>query len=775
MPNFSAARTVTVSGPAVPTTPVGEPALELSAIRGDETLSEIYSYTLDCLTPPDPLLAHERAANLDLKAMIGKALTVTVQLEGMGSFVPGMPGMAGAANIGAGAREISGIVTGARFEGQLNRQCRYRLTMRPWIYLADLRSDYRIFQNRSVDEIVDEVLNAYSYSYDKRLSGRYPKLGYQVQYGETDFAFIQRLMQEHGIYWFFEHTNQVHRMVLVDYLGAHKPVESAAYRTLRYYPPGHKIDAEYIDRFSTEEHIRPGRWATGDFDFEKPNADLGVENALPRDTAHNGLERYEWPGDYTAREHGEHLARVRMEQTRARGERASGGGNVRDIVCGTTFALAGHPHASANREYLVIGATFEATETGGASGPGAYRIDTSFVAQPATTAFRPPRTVRKPRTRGPQTAIVTGPRGQDIWTDQYGRVKLKFHWDRSLVDDQNSSCWVRVSYAWSGNNYGGVNIPRVGSEVVVDFEHGDPDRPLVTGQVYNALHMPPWPLPENATQSGFMTRSPAGGGENANMLRFEDKAGEEQVKLHAERNYDVSVERDATTAVGRKHLTLVGVDLMPVMSTRSPLERLIDLLRTGGAASPAASGQPAAASRQPSGQQQQHQQQHQQHQRQRQSYQQLKQQRQMQRAGGWQALAANVAKTLQEIVAVLTDPFVTASVSTVQGASTSVVFGDAKGVHVGDTVKITSGDAHSEVNGTASSKDVNSVSLKGTSTSLTGVSTSETGTNIVTTGLTVSTTGASVSTTGFSATETLVQVAKKTQECEFIKGIKISM
>lgn len=144
MPNFSAARTVTVSGPAVPTTPVGEPALELSAIRGDETLSEIYSYTLDCLTPPDPLLAHERAANLDLKAMIGKALTVTVQLEGMGSFVPGMPGMAGAANIGAGAREISGIVTGARFEGQLNRQCRYRLTMRPWIYLADLRSDYRI-------------------------------------------------------------------------------------------------------------------------------------------------------------------------------------------------------------------------------------------------------------------------------------------------------------------------------------------------------------------------------------------------------------------------------------------------------------------------------------------------------------------------------------------------------------------------------------------------------------------------------------------------------
>ncbi|AOJ04409.1 type IV secretion protein Rhs [Burkholderia mayonis] len=766
MPNFPAARTVMVSGPALPVSPVGEPALQLSAVHGNETLSEIYAYTLDCLTPPDLTLPDEQAANLDLKAMIGKELTVTVQLEGMGAFVSGMPGLSGAANIGEGKREISGIVTGASFEGQLNRQCRYRLTMQPWIYLADQRSDYRIFQNRTVEEIVDEVLNAYSYSYDKRLSGRYPKMPYQVQYGETDFAFIQRLMQEHGIYWFFEHSNKVHRMVLVDHLGAHKPVESAAYRTLRYYPPGHKIDMEYIDAFNTAERIQPGRWTTSDFDFEHPKARLGVENALPQDTAHNGLERYEWPGDYTDPALGEHFARVRMEEVRAQGERASGGGNVRDVVCGTTFTLEGHPHAGANREYLVLGASFSATETEGAAGPGEYRISTSFAVQPATTVFRPPRTVRRPRTRGPQTAVVTGPPGQEIWTDQYGRVKLKFHWDRSPVRDQNSSCWVRVSYAWAGNSYGGINIPRVGSEVIVDFENGDPDRPIVTGQVYNALHMPPWALPDNATQSGMLSRTPAGSGENANMLRFEDKAGEEQIKLHAERNYDVSVERDSTITVGRKHLTLVGLDLPPVPSTRSPLDRLIEVLRLGGAPRPASPAQQPAAQQQQQQQQQQRQQQQQQR-RQQQPYQQLKRQRQLQRAGAFQALAANVTKALQDIVAVLTNPSATASVSTVQGASTAVVFGDSTGVNVGHTVTVTSGNASRQVNGTNSLKSPNNVSLFATNTSLNGES-------VTTTGLSVATTGASIATTGMSVSNTGIAVSQKKCNVRNIAGIDIT-
>jgi type VI secretion system secreted protein VgrG len=347
-------------------------------------------------------------------------------------------------------------------------------------------------------------------------------------------------------------------MVLVDQLGAHKPVESAAYQTLSYYPPGHKIDKEYIDTFNAAQSIQSGRWTTNDFDFRQPRAQLEADNALPQDTAHNQLERYEWPGDYTDPKQGEQFARVRMEEVHSQSGRAWGSGNLRDVVCGTTFHLEGYPQDSANQEYLVIGAWLVATEPGEATGSGEYRISTSFYVQPATTVYRPPRDVPKPRTTGPQTAIVTGPKGSELWTDQYGRVKLKFHWDRSPVRDQSSSCWVRVSYPWAGSNFGGVNIPRIGTEVIVDFENGDPDRPIVVGRVYNAATMPPWDLPANATQSGMMSRSMKGGKENANGIRMEDKQGQEELWLQAEKDMRTEVENDELHTVGHDEQHKVG-------------------------------------------------------------------------------------------------------------------------------------------------------------------------------------------------------------------------
>ena len=558
MLTFSTDRTITASGPALPLLPTGDPMLVLSSVSGSEELSEIYAYTAEFLTPPDLPMTEEAAANLDLKDMIGQTLTVSIQLDGMGTFAAGMPGLSGAANIGKGMREISGIVTEACYAGQLSRQSRYRLTVQPWLYLANLQSNYRIFQNRTVVEIIDEVLGTYQYSWDKRLSAEYDVLVYQVQYGETDFAFVQRLMQEHGIYWFFEHSNGFHRMVLVDQLGAHKPVESQAYQTLWYYPPGHKIDMEYIDTFDTVASIQSGRWTTSDFNFKKPKASLTAGNSLTRDTPHNQLERYEWPGDYADASTGEKIALVRMQEVYAHGERCWGSGNVRDVVCGTTFSLEGYPQNSANREYLVIGAWLRAAEVNAATGGGQYSITTSFIVQPATTVFRPARTAPKPRTTGPQTAVVTGPEGQEIWTDQYGRVKLKFHWDRSPVNDQRSSCWVRVSYPWAGSNFGGVNVPRVGTEVIVDFENGDPDRPIVVGRVFNAATMPPWKLPDNATQSGLLSRSMKGGYGNANGLRFEDKQGQEHVWLQAERDLQVEAENDETHTVGNDRNKKVG-------------------------------------------------------------------------------------------------------------------------------------------------------------------------------------------------------------------------
>ncbi|TDY24084.1 type VI secretion system secreted protein VgrG [Paraburkholderia sp. BL6665CI2N2] len=562
MSNFMTPRTFTVSGAALPKLDDGEPALLIRSIRGEEALSKIYEYELGLVTPLSPLLPDSAAANLDLKAMVGKELTVTVQLDGMGTFHSGVAGAAGAANIGKGEREISGIVTAASLVAPLNRQYHYRLILKPWIVLAGQRTDYRIFQNRSVVEIIDEVLKGnYMYSYVKRLGGTYPRLVYQVQYGESDFSFIQRLMEEHGIYWFFEHSNGVHRMVLVDNLGAHRRVVSEAYHTLQYLPPDRKIDAEYVSHFDTTESIQSGIWTTDDFDFTKPSANLAVQNALPQGTRHNDLTVYEWPGDYTDPQQGEQFARVRMQEIRARGERAVGRGNLRDVVCGTTFTLASYPQEAANREYLVIRVRLDAEEIGEVTGEGQYQVNTTFEVQPATTMFRPPRTVSKPRTTGPQTAIVTGYTGSEIWTDQYGRVKLKFHWDRSPVNDQNSSCWVRVSYPWAGSNFGGINIPRVGTEVIVDFENGDPDRPIVTGRVYNAMSMPPWKLPDNATQSGTLSRSTKEGGYGtANAIRFEDKKGREEVWIHAEKNLRTEVENDEVHAVEHDQTVTVGHD-----------------------------------------------------------------------------------------------------------------------------------------------------------------------------------------------------------------------
>ncbi|WP_175015132.1 type VI secretion system Vgr family protein, partial [Burkholderia lata] len=422
MLNFKTNRTFSVSGPAQPELEGIASLLHLSAIQGTEQLSTLYAYELWLTTPADPLLPVDLLANLDLKAMLGKELTVTIQLDGMGSFVAGMAGQVGAAHLGAGAREISGVVTAASYVDQLNRQSRYRVVLEPWFALARERTDYRIFQRKNVLDILREVFSPYLYSFEMRVGRTYKPLRYQVQYGESDFAFAQRLMEEHGITWFFEHSQGVHRLVLVDGPGAHRGVESVAYQTLTYYPPGQKIDREHVDHFEATERLKSGVWTTDDFDFEKPGATLTAQNGLPRDTAHNQFERYEWPGDYTETEDGHAFALVRMEEIHAQGERAKGEGNLRNVVCGTTFALAGHPMASANREYLVIASELDVKETGETTGFSAYAIRSKFVVQPSATIFRPPRTIRKPRTRGPQTAIVTGPAGAEIWTNKNGEV-----------------------------------------------------------------------------------------------------------------------------------------------------------------------------------------------------------------------------------------------------------------------------------------------------------------------------------------------------------------
>ncbi|EAN1716281.1 type VI secretion system tip protein VgrG [Salmonella enterica] len=520
------AHNVTVSGSAVP-----PGALLFVSLDGGETLSELFSYVVQLKTPDTLNLGYvSPAANLPLKPMVGKDLCVNIELDG------------------GGKRHISGLVTAARVVGHEGRSVTYELRMEPWVKLLTHTSDYKAFQNKTVVDILDEVLAEYPYPVEKRLVESYPVRTWQVQYGETDFDFLQRLMQEWGIYWWFEHSEDSHTLVLADAISAHKACPDSP--LVEWHQEGLKLDKEFIHTITANESLRTGQWVLDDFDFTKPRSLLANTVANPRETGHATYEHYEWPGDYFDKSEGEMLTRIRMEAQRSPGSRVLGGGNIRTLMTGYTFTLENYPTAEVNQEYLLMQTLLFVQDNAQHSGQDQhFTFSTRFELHPTREVFRPQRTVSKPHTKGPQSAIVTGPAGQEIWTDQYGRVKVQFGWDRYGKMDENSSCWIRVSYPWAGKGFGMIQIPRIGQEVLVDFKNGDPDLPIIVGRTYNQDTMPPWGLPGMASQSGIFSHSLYGGPTNGNMLRFDDKTGAEEVKFHAEKDLNTTVKNNETHTV----------------------------------------------------------------------------------------------------------------------------------------------------------------------------------------------------------------------------------
>ncbi|EFT9983846.1 type VI secretion system tip protein VgrG [Salmonella enterica] len=520
------AHNVTVSGSAVP-----PGALLFASLDGGETLSELFSYVVQLKTPDTLNLGYvSPAANLPLKPMVGKDLCVNIELDG------------------GGKRHISGLVTAARVVGHEGRSVTYELRMEPWVKLLTHTSDYKAFQNKTVVDILDEVLAEYPYPVEKRLVESYPVRTWQVQYGETDFDFLQRLMQEWGIYWWFEHSEDSHTLVLADAISAHKACPDSP--LVEWHQEGLKLDKEFIHTITANESLRTGQWVLDDFNFTKPRSLLANTVANPRETGHATYEHYEWPGDYFDKSEGEMLTRIRMEAQRSPGSRVLGGGNIRTLMTGYTFTLENYPTAEVNQEYLLMQTLLFVQDNAQHSGQDQhFTFSTRFELHPTREVFRPQRTVSKPHTKGPQSAIVTGPAGQEIWTDQYGRVKVQFGWDRYGKMDENSSCWIRVSYPWAGKGFGMIQIPRIGQEVLVDFKNGDPDLPIIVGRTYNQDTMPPWGLPGMASQSGIFSHSLYGGPTNGNMLRFDDKTGAEEVKFHAEKDLNTTVKNNETHTV----------------------------------------------------------------------------------------------------------------------------------------------------------------------------------------------------------------------------------
>ena len=506
--------------------------LKFRAMRGQEGLSQLFEFEVDMVSP---------SFNLDLKKLLGTSLTLELQDEGASRFLNG---------------------TVVRFElvGRANETGRhyiYRALVQPWLWYLTRTTDCRIFQNKSVPDVLEEVLGKYGFEYEKRLTGSYRPWEYCVQYQESDFAFVCRLMEHEGIAYHFEHRNGSHLLVLADDVGGYSTLPGHA--TIAYRPRDRVVNAmePCIDQWRISEQITSGRVMLDDFDFRKSRASLQSVQQDPKGHDHSSYEVYEWLGGYSENDQGDSYAKIRLQELQCAHELATGHTNVAGMAPGYLFQMTHCPREADNREYLVTQTRYDLQEPEYSTGGTAESVcEFDFTVLPSSVPYRPARKTPKPRTNGPQTATVVGP--EEIWTDRFGRVKLQFRWDRYGQSDENSSCWVRVSSNWAGANYGTMHMPRVGQEVIVDFIGGEPDRPIITGRVYNNDQMPPWELPANATASGILTRSSSGGAANqANMLRFEDRTGAEQILLHAERNLDVEVEADETHTTGGTRTTLV--------------------------------------------------------------------------------------------------------------------------------------------------------------------------------------------------------------------------
>ncbi len=462
-----------------------------------------------------------------------------------------------------GQRYFHGIAARCSQSSGTGQFAGYRVTLRPWLWLLSRTSDCRIFQNKTVPDIVKQVFRDLGFSdFEDALTRSYREWEYCVQYRETSFEFVSRLMEQEGIYYYFRHEQSRHVLVLSDAYGAH--TTAPGYGSVPYYPLEDQMrERDHVYDWHLAREVQPGSLALNDYDFQRPSARLEVRSSISRSHSNAEHPLYDYPGEYVQTGDGEQYARNRIEAIQTQYERVQLRTNARGLGAGHLFKMTGYPRADQNREYLIIGARYAVSQEAYESGStgGTLQFNSSLECIEARQPFRPMPTTIKPIVQGPQTAMVVGPKGEEIWTDQYGRVKVHFYWDRHDQSNENSSCWIRVSQSWAGKNWGHIQIPRIGQEVIVSFLEGDPDRPIITGRVYNAEQTVPYDLPANATQSGIKSRSSKGGTPaNFNEIRMEDKKGAEQLYIHAERNQDIVVENDETHSVGHNRTKSIGND-----------------------------------------------------------------------------------------------------------------------------------------------------------------------------------------------------------------------
>lgn len=496
------------------TTPLGKDKLIASSLDGGESISQPFHFTVIATAAED---------GLDVSSVLGKTVTASL-VDGDGK-----------------TRYINGLAARVVVQGR-----QWVIELRPWLWMLHLTSDNRIFQSKTAVEIIKAVFDGAGYSdYKDSTTATYAQREYCVQYGETSFDFVCRLMEDEGIWYSFEHADGKHTLVLADDSSAHTacPQVSAA-KYLDLPPEKGWLENNRVEQVSVTQAVTVGKVQADDYNFTTPSTELKV-NAAGSGT----FQIYDYPGGYDTKDAGSTMANKRLQSFEAVAKLMDGRSDVRHFTAGCKFTLSNHPDTSLNADWALLSVSHSAR-------PNEY--GNSYSAFPADTVFRPPRATPRPRIPGTQTALVVGKSGEEIWTDQYGRIKVQFHWDQLGTKDENSSCWIRVAQPWAGKSWGAWTLPRVGQEVVVSFLEGDPDRPLVTGTVYNGENSLPYALPDEQTKTTLKSNTSKGGA-GYNEIRFEDKADSEEIFVHARKDMNIEVEkgnRAATIMEGDDSLTV---------------------------------------------------------------------------------------------------------------------------------------------------------------------------------------------------------------------------
>ena len=517
-------------------TPLGSDVLVLTALVGEEQMSQLFEFQLEMISDDDGIKAED---------IVGKNVTISIeQADEEKRYINGF---------------VNRFVAG---DCDLEGRRQYSATVVPWLWFLTQTADCRIFQEKKIPEIVEQIFQDLGFSDFKTsdIKGDHKSWEYCVQYRETDFDFVSRLLEQEGIFYYFKHENGKHTLVLADSNDACEVCPESEVDYPRDFG-SYAID-DHITSWERRFEYRPGKWAHTDYNFKTPSTNLMAQtNSLVKLNSNDAFEVYDYPGSYIEKGQGDSEVKIRMEQEEIKHDTVYASSTCRSFFPGGKFKVKQHRVKSeAGNTFIITGVKLTATEplayeTGSQGGP---TYTNEFTCIPEQIAFRAPRETTKPVVQGVQTAVVTGPAGEEIYVDEFGRVKVQFHWDREGKRDENTSCWMRVSQTHAGGGFGAIQIPRMGEEVIVSFLEGDPDRPIITGRVFHAENMPPFGLPDSKTISGLKSKTYKGEGYNEYIM--DDTPGNELIREHGQYDKDSTIQNDLREHVLNNRERDVSVD-----------------------------------------------------------------------------------------------------------------------------------------------------------------------------------------------------------------------